>query len=237
MFARSKCGKSGVARAVIPVQIDQHHLVGTVEGTVGHRLPDPDPGDPADDIVEALEVLHVDCGVDIDAGREQLLDILPAFWMARSRNVGMRQLVDQEHGRSTPEGRIEVEFPERSAGVSDRFERKDLQPFEQGRRLAPFMGLDDPHHHIEPLLTQLSRGRQHGVGLTDPGTGAEEDFELAPSGPRLLQLGAQHQLVRIRPRIVRSTTRDHESRYSESSDSPASGPRRRAHKEFRIAPR
>ena len=92
-------------------QVDQLHLVGLVEDAVGHRLPDAHAGDLADDVVQALEVLHVDRGVDVDAGVEQLLDVLPALGVARARRVGVRELVDERSARGSPRERgVEVEL-------------------------------------------------------------------------------------------------------------------------------
>ena len=54
-------------------------------------------GDAGDDVVERLEVLDVERRDDVDAGVEQLLDVLPALLVARPRGVGVRVLVDQHH--------------------------------------------------------------------------------------------------------------------------------------------
>ena len=70
---------------VVGGDVDQHDLVGLVEEGVGHRLPDADAGDAADDVVQALEVLDVERREDVDAGGEQLVDVLPALGMARAR--------------------------------------------------------------------------------------------------------------------------------------------------------
>ena len=63
-------------------QVDELDLVGPVEDGVGHGLADHDAGDLGDDVVEALEVLDVEGGVDVDAGGQQLLDVLPALGVA-----------------------------------------------------------------------------------------------------------------------------------------------------------
>jgi hypothetical protein len=74
--------------------IDQHHLVCIVKRGVGHGFPDAHVGDSADDVVETLQVLHVQRGEHIDAGRQQLLDVLPALRMTRTLNIRMREFVD-----------------------------------------------------------------------------------------------------------------------------------------------
>jgi len=49
-----------------------------------------------DDVVEAVEVLNVQRGQHIDARVEQFLDVLPALGVARSRDIGVRDFVDQD---------------------------------------------------------------------------------------------------------------------------------------------
>ena len=100
-------------------QVDQHHFVGLVEHVVGHRLPDADAGDAADHVVQAFDVLDVDGRIDVDAGVEQLVDVLPAFRVARAGRVGVREFVDQEQRRAARERGVEIEFAQRAAAVLD----------------------------------------------------------------------------------------------------------------------
>ncbi len=94
-------------------QVDDAHLVGLVEDGVGHGLADDDARDLRDDVVEALEVLHVERREDVDARVEQLLDVLPALEVPRARRVGVGQLVDEDQLGLAGEGRVEVELLER----------------------------------------------------------------------------------------------------------------------------
>ena len=66
-------------------RVHQHHFVGTVEEGVGQRLVHHDAGDATDHVVEALQVLDIERAVDVDAGRQQFLDVLPALRVARAR--------------------------------------------------------------------------------------------------------------------------------------------------------
>ena len=63
---------------------------------VGHGLAHRDAGDLGDDVVQALDVLDVERGVDVDAGVEQLVHVLPALVVPRAGGVGVGQLVQQE---------------------------------------------------------------------------------------------------------------------------------------------
>ena len=95
--------------------IDQNDIVGFVEERIGDGFPYPDAGDAADDVVQALQMLDVERRENIDAGGQQLVDVLPALRMPRTRRVGMRQLVDQDQRGPALERRVEVEFGDRCA--------------------------------------------------------------------------------------------------------------------------
>ena len=117
------------------------------------------PGDLRDDVVQALEVLDVDGGVDVDAGGEQLLDVLPALGVARAGDVGVGQLVDQQQGRVAGERRVEVELLERRAPVLELPAGQDCSsPSSRRAGLRPAVGLHDADHDVEAVRA-LRRGR------------------------------------------------------------------------------
>ena len=95
---------------IIRRQVDQLDLVGALEHRIGHRLADDHAGDLRDEIVQALDVLDVQRRVDRDAGVQQLEDVLPPLGVARARGIGVRQLIDQDHGGAAGQRRIEVEL-------------------------------------------------------------------------------------------------------------------------------
>ena len=83
-----------------------HELDGirTIENGIGHDLAHAHARDLRDDVVEALDVLDVDRGVDVDAGIQQLLHILVALGVAAARQIGVGELVDQDQARTPLEG-------------------------------------------------------------------------------------------------------------------------------------
>ena len=83
---------------VVRRQIDQFDRVRAVEYRIRHGLAHPHMRDLGDHVVEAFEMLDVQCGPDVDAGSQQFLDVLPALGVAAARHVGVRQLVQQEEG-------------------------------------------------------------------------------------------------------------------------------------------
>ena len=111
---------------IVGGNVDQHHLVGIVEERVRNGFPDRDAGDAADDVVQAFEMLDVERREDVDAARQQLFDVLPSLGMARSVDVGVRELVDQDQRRTTLERGIEVELGELRALILDFLARQDV---------------------------------------------------------------------------------------------------------------
>ena len=86
----------------------------TVSGSVSRT---DDAGDLGDDVVQAFDVLDVERRPDVDAGGEQLLDILPALRMPRAFGVGVGQLVDQDQLRLPRQRGVEIEFAQRHAAI------------------------------------------------------------------------------------------------------------------------
>ena len=143
-------------------------------------------------------MLDVEGREDVDAGVEQLLDVLPALRVARALGVRVGQLVDEEQARPPGEGGVEVELLEGDAAVGDGPARQDRKPLEEGGGLRPAVGLDDAHEHVAARRQLFARGLQHRVGLPHAGSGAEEERQLAALGPALLLGDAPQQLVGVR---------------------------------------
>ena len=99
---------------VVGREIDQLDRVGAVEHRIRHGLAHPHMRDLRDHVVEALDVLDVDRGIDVDAVRQQFLDVEIALGVAAARRVGVGELVDQRDLRPARDQRIEVHLLERS---------------------------------------------------------------------------------------------------------------------------
>ena len=186
---------------VIGRKVDQLDLVGLLENGIRYRLLDDDAGDLGDDVVEALHVLDVDGGVHVDAGGEQLIDVLPALGMTRARGVGVGELVDQDQRRPASEGAVEVEVVERRSPVLDRATGKHLEALEQRFRLDPAMRLHETNDDVHAVITLFTSSFQHGVRLADAGGRTEEHLQLATAPPRLFFLDPHQERVGIGPSV------------------------------------
>ena len=91
-------------------EVHEHDLVGRVEHGVRDGLLHADAGDLVHGVVQALDVLDVDGGDDVDAGGQDLVDALPALLVPRAGDVGVRQLVDQHPLRPARDHRVGVEL-------------------------------------------------------------------------------------------------------------------------------
>ena len=177
--------------------VDQLDLVGTVEHMVGHGLLHARTGDLRHHVAEAFEVLDVDRGVDIDAGLEQFLHVLPAFGVAFTGQVGMGEFVDQQQGRRPLECRIEIEFVQARPAMLHLPQRQHLQTLQQGFGFRAPVRFDIAGHHVNALGLALAGRLKHRVSLADAGGGTEKNLQPAAPLARLGRLDTCQQRVGV----------------------------------------
>src|SRR5262249_43374308 len=112
-------------------EVDDLDVVRLVEDAVGHGLAHADPGDPRDDVVEALDMLDVESREHVDARADQLFDIEIALRMSAARRVGVSELVDENELRPPLEDRIQIHLGQEMAFVLDLLPRDYLEAFEK----------------------------------------------------------------------------------------------------------
>ncbi len=183
---------------VVGGKIDQLDLVGRIEDHVGNRLANDHARDLRHDVVQALQVLNVERGVNVDAGLAQPLDILPALGMRHAGRVGVGQLVDQDQLGMGGERPFEVELLQLRAAVLDRPPGQHVEPHQQGLRLGADMRLEIADQDVDPLFGHLAAGFEHRIRLADARRRAEEDLQLAPLVARFFRLHAGEQGIGVR---------------------------------------
>ena len=142
---------------VVGRQVDQLDLVGELQDLVRQGLADAHAGDALDDVVQALDVLDVERGEDVDPGGEQLRHVLMALDVAAALDVGVGELVDDRELRLAPEQRVEVHLGEDAAAIHQAPPRQHLEAVQQGLGLGAAVGLDHADHHVDALATPLLR--------------------------------------------------------------------------------
>ena len=159
---------------------DIHHLdLGIFEDAVRHCLAHPHLGEGGDDVVEAFEMLDVDGGIDMDAGGEQLLDVLVALGVAAAGDVGMGELVDQDEPRPALEDGVDVHLGDGATPIVGFAAGDDLLVADQRLGLGAAVGLHHPDHRIDAGAAAGGAFGEHLVCLADPRRGAEEHLQTA----------------------------------------------------------
>ena len=159
--------------------VDEDDVGRLLKNAVGHRLAHDDAGDARDDVGEAFEMLDVERRPYVDAGVEQLLNVLPALGMAAFGRVGVSEFVDDDQLRLPLERRVDVELADGVAAVVDHAARQDLESLEESARLGAPVRFDEADDDVDALVLQPTRALQHRVGLTDAGGRADEHFQTA----------------------------------------------------------
>jgi hypothetical protein len=131
-------------------------------------------------VSDALQVLDVDGGDDVDPGGEDLQDIFPALVVpAGARHVRVGELVHQgDLGVATQHG-VEVHLLQATAPVVHHRARDDLQVADHLLGQPAAVTLDEPDHDIGASLPAPAALVEHGVGLPNAGGGAQVDAEVA----------------------------------------------------------
>ncbi len=148
----------------------------TLSGTVSrthHRR------DLRDDVIQAFKVLNIESGVDVDAHREQIFDILVTLDVPRTGCVGVRQFVHQRQRGRLRQNRVHIQFGEDHAAVFDLVPRDDFQPFQQGVGFGAAVGFHVGCNHIHALSLPLLRCQKHCIGLANAGSVAQKYQQLA----------------------------------------------------------
>src|SRR5262249_24349939 len=124
-------------------------------------------------------------------------------WMSRRRiaagNVGVSQLVDEKKAGVSMKRCIQVELLSNDAAITHWQRGQFFQPIQKPLCFCPTMRLNVTHYDINSGGTLTAGGFQHGVRLTDAGTGSEEDAQTTTFGARLLSLHLRKQAIRIWP--------------------------------------
>src|SRR5262249_34677632 len=141
--------------------VDELDRIGAIEDRIGHRLAYADMSDLSDDVVKTLNVLNVECGVDIDAVVEQLLDIKIALGVPAAGGVGVRKLICHDKRGTPRQNRVEVHFVERTILIIDTPARNGIEPFRQRLGLFATVSLDDTDDDVPALFKPGARLEQH----------------------------------------------------------------------------
>ena len=130
-----------------------------------------------------LEVLDVHGGDDVDAGVEQLVDVLPALRVAAAGTLVWASSSTSATAGRRARGRRRHPSPAAHVPVSQPPARHDLQVTDLSRRPRSAVGLDKSDHDVGAAVGGRAALVQHGVGLAHARCGAEVQAQRPPAGP------------------------------------------------------
>ena len=175
------CGVDVAVRHAAPQRLGRHvdklNLVRGAHDGVRHGFPLNDSGNLRHDVVEGLQVLDVQRGDHVDAGVEQLVDILPAFLVARSGDVGVRELVDEGDLGTAGQHGVDVHLGETGPAVVEGAPGHDLETGKGFSGLTAAMHLDQADDQVGTPVAAAVRLVEHRERLADPGRGTEVDAQ------------------------------------------------------------
>ena len=156
--------------------------------------------------MQRLQMLHIDCGVDVDPGPQQFLHILVPLGMTAAPRVRMGQFIHQDQLGLPLKRQVQVELPQPDPPVVDRCRRERLKPLQQCQGIRPGVGLDIAGDNVDPLFLGLMGGLQHGVCFSNSRSISEEYLQnsgcfcgsSAPRGAGLRLLDLFHRSVLLR---------------------------------------
>ncbi len=164
---------------IVRRQINQFDRIGAIEHGIRHGFTHPDMGDLRNDIIQAVNMLDVDCGVDVDAAAQQLFDIKIPLGMTAALGIGMGELIDQNDLGAPDDDGIEVHLLQPLPLVLEPATRNDLQSFEQRFGFFAPMSFDDSDDDDVAVFLPSVGLLKHLVGFADAGRRAHEDSKLA----------------------------------------------------------
>ena len=161
---------------ILRLHVHQLHLIRPVEHLVRDALPLRRAGDGGNLVVQALDVLHVHRGVDVNPGVEQLLHVLIPPAVAADRGVDVVDLVQQNQLWPAPQRRVEVELT-RAIGQAHHWQAFQRAHAGAGARSTVVVHPTADHVHAPP--PRILRRLKHGAGLAHARSVAKEDLQLS----------------------------------------------------------
>src|SRR6516164_4692362 len=133
---------------IIGSEIDQFDGIGAVENRIRYGFTNTDVGDLGDNFIQAVDVLNVHGGVDVDASTQQLLDVQVALRMSAALRIGMSEFIDQDDLRSPSDDGVEIHLVQELTLVLNALTRNDLQAVQQRLCFLAAMGFDDTYDDV-----------------------------------------------------------------------------------------
>src|SRR5215469_2700040 len=164
--------------------VHHHHLSSLPHHPVRHGLAHANASDVPDLIVEALDVLNIHTGQNVDTSRANFHHILPSLDAGRAGGVGVRELVHSRHLRLARDHAFRVHVFEDRAAILVAFARYSIETFGERNRVLAGVRLEICDRYIMAEVPEVTRLREHLVSLAYARRISEKDLKLALPFPR-----------------------------------------------------
>ena len=158
-------------------------------------------------IVETFQVLYVERRPDADPRSQQLFDVLPSLCVPRlglaPGDIRVCELIDQHDGGTPRKGGVQVELLPHDVAIHHLEIRQLFESLQQAFGFVASVRFDISRHDIDPRRACRTSGFKHGIGLADPGRGAEIYLQAPANIRRLSPLERAQYLIGIAPRWCR----------------------------------
>ena len=162
---------------IVRLNIHQLHLIGRVKYRIRNTLAHRYLCNGGHQVVQRFQMLHIDGGVYIDSGPQQLLNILIPFEVAASCGIAVCQLVHQNQLWVPFQCSIQVKLPKVDAAVFHLPGGQLFQSFQQSQCVRTGVSFDIANYHIYSLSLCQMRCLKHGKCFTDSSCIAEENLQ------------------------------------------------------------
>ncbi|MNZ89241.1 hypothetical protein D3C78_1081520 [compost metagenome] len=125
-------------------------------------------------------MLDIQRRIDVDALRQNLLNIHITLGMAAAGGIGVSQFIDQNQSGTTGQNGIEIHLLQHLTPIIDATAVDDLETLHQRFGFPPAMGFNDADDGIHTIRQLRPAGHQHFIGLADAGRCAQKNLQPAP---------------------------------------------------------
>ena len=186
-------------------EVDVDDLIGLGQHRIGNSLAHFHADELFDGVVEAFEMLNVEGGDDVNAGGEDVLNILVSLGVFAAGDVGVGQFIDDGHLRVAVDDGIDIHFLDDDLVIFDFSPGDDFQPFDQFGGFGSAVGFDEADDDVDFLSLEAVGLLEHAVSFTDAGAVSQINLQPAPLGP------ADH-LQKCLCAVIRHSTTDGQRR-------------------------
>src|SRR5467141_33547 len=157
-----------------------HYCFGGSEGDpVWNGLAHGNTGDRPHDGRNALDVLNVECGHNVDFCGQEFLHVFVTLAVLAPRDIRMGKFVNQNHLRAARENGIDVHLLEDRSFIFNLFPRDGLNTCEEFFDAFAAVGFHDTDHDVLATASAPERLAQHAKGFANARSVAEEKLENA----------------------------------------------------------